>query len=343
MHVMGGVYGSDSDCACTLMHTRSAGVAGSLLSEVLPCPAPSADPPHPDEEASLCVPLAGYIQKIKSGEEDFESLASQFSDCSSAKARGDLGAFSRGAQGMGTPGPTGARTPPRGMTRVALSPGAQQVAAGFLPQAAIFSRVVDSRGGASACLSLLSCPHHRPTEVGARCHFPLLLLRCKAGAQSTSPRILCPEHIPQNPLPALLGGETRSEGMRGSGQQPRPVQVSPPGALGREEQREPGCCCLPPPSLGSQEHQRRAQNRLRGVGEPARDCGQPQEAGGTDSVAGPRNQAWGDQFIIKTHLSVHSGDSHSALIRHAVLRLPRASLIALPPPAAPSSGAMTGP
>ncbi|KAB0400197.1 hypothetical protein E2I00_009484, partial [Balaenoptera physalus] len=36
-----------------------------------------------------------YIQKIKSGEEDFESLASQFSDCSSAKARGDLGAFSR--------------------------------------------------------------------------------------------------------------------------------------------------------------------------------------------------------------------------------------------------------
>uniref|UniRef100_A0A7N5KK94 Peptidyl-prolyl cis-trans isomerase n=1 Tax=Ailuropoda melanoleuca TaxID=9646 RepID=A0A7N5KK94_AILME len=41
-------------------------------------------------------PPAGYIQKIKSGEEDFESLASQFSDCSSAKARGDLGAFSRG-------------------------------------------------------------------------------------------------------------------------------------------------------------------------------------------------------------------------------------------------------
>lgn len=46
---------------------------------------------------SPCVP-AGYIQKIKSGEEDFESLASQFSDCSSAKARGDLGAFSRGGQ-----------------------------------------------------------------------------------------------------------------------------------------------------------------------------------------------------------------------------------------------------
>ncbi|XP_047632938.1 peptidyl-prolyl cis-trans isomerase NIMA-interacting 1 isoform X2 [Phacochoerus africanus] len=39
--------------------------------------------------------INGYIQKIKSGEEDFESLASQFSDCNSAKARGDLGAFSR--------------------------------------------------------------------------------------------------------------------------------------------------------------------------------------------------------------------------------------------------------
>ncbi|NXY48174.1 PIN1 isomerase, partial [Ceuthmochares aereus] len=51
----------------------------------------------------FCFPLTelfplftGYIQKIKSGEEDFESLASQFSDCSSAKAGGDLGAFGRG-------------------------------------------------------------------------------------------------------------------------------------------------------------------------------------------------------------------------------------------------------
>ncbi|XP_038627228.1 LOW QUALITY PROTEIN: peptidyl-prolyl cis-trans isomerase NIMA-interacting 1 [Tachyglossus aculeatus] len=40
--------------------------------------------------------INGYIQKIKSGEEDFEVLASQFSDCNSAKARGDLGAFGRG-------------------------------------------------------------------------------------------------------------------------------------------------------------------------------------------------------------------------------------------------------
>ncbi|XP_052037341.1 peptidyl-prolyl cis-trans isomerase NIMA-interacting 1-like [Apodemus sylvaticus] len=40
--------------------------------------------------------IKGYIQKIKSGEEDFQSLASQFSDCSSAKARGDLGVFHRG-------------------------------------------------------------------------------------------------------------------------------------------------------------------------------------------------------------------------------------------------------
>ncbi|NWX94122.1 PIN1 isomerase, partial [Nothoprocta ornata] len=44
----------------------------------------------------LSLVSTGYIQKIKSGEEDFESLASQFSDCSSAKAGGDLGAFGRG-------------------------------------------------------------------------------------------------------------------------------------------------------------------------------------------------------------------------------------------------------
>ncbi|NP_001089028.1 peptidylprolyl cis/trans isomerase, NIMA-interacting 1 S homeolog [Xenopus laevis] len=41
--------------------------------------------------------INGYIQKIKSGDEDFESLASQFSDCSSAKAGGDLGSFGKGA------------------------------------------------------------------------------------------------------------------------------------------------------------------------------------------------------------------------------------------------------
>ncbi|GLD52103.1 peptidyl-prolyl cis-trans isomerase NIMA-interacting 1-like protein [Lates japonicus] len=37
-----------------------------------------------------------YIEQIKSGEEKFEYLASQFSDCSSAKNGGDLGLFSRG-------------------------------------------------------------------------------------------------------------------------------------------------------------------------------------------------------------------------------------------------------
>uniref|UniRef100_A0A087XFX7 Peptidyl-prolyl cis-trans isomerase n=1 Tax=Poecilia formosa TaxID=48698 RepID=A0A087XFX7_POEFO len=37
-----------------------------------------------------------YIEQIKSGEEKFESLASQFSDCSSAKNGGDLGVFGRG-------------------------------------------------------------------------------------------------------------------------------------------------------------------------------------------------------------------------------------------------------
>ncbi|KAB5523756.1 hypothetical protein PHYPO_G00156100 [Pangasianodon hypophthalmus] len=37
-----------------------------------------------------------YIEQIKSGEEDFETLASQFSDCSSARNGGDLGMFGRG-------------------------------------------------------------------------------------------------------------------------------------------------------------------------------------------------------------------------------------------------------
>uniref|UniRef100_A0A9J7Z3M8 Peptidyl-prolyl cis-trans isomerase n=1 Tax=Cyprinus carpio carpio TaxID=630221 RepID=A0A9J7Z3M8_CYPCA len=37
-----------------------------------------------------------YIEQIKSGEEDFENLASQFSDCSSARNGGDLGLFGRG-------------------------------------------------------------------------------------------------------------------------------------------------------------------------------------------------------------------------------------------------------
>uniref|UniRef100_A0A3P8SUX9 Peptidyl-prolyl cis-trans isomerase n=1 Tax=Amphiprion percula TaxID=161767 RepID=A0A3P8SUX9_AMPPE len=39
---------------------------------------------------------AEYIEQIKSGQEKFESLASQFSDCSSAKKGGDLGPFGRG-------------------------------------------------------------------------------------------------------------------------------------------------------------------------------------------------------------------------------------------------------
>ena len=36
------------------------------------------------------------MEDIKSGKENFESLASQFSDCSSAKNGGDLGLFGRG-------------------------------------------------------------------------------------------------------------------------------------------------------------------------------------------------------------------------------------------------------
>ena len=40
--------------------------------------------------------LPGYRGKIVSGEATFEELASQFSDCSSAKRGGDLGPFGRG-------------------------------------------------------------------------------------------------------------------------------------------------------------------------------------------------------------------------------------------------------
>uniref|UniRef100_A0A0D9S707 Peptidyl-prolyl cis-trans isomerase n=1 Tax=Chlorocebus sabaeus TaxID=60711 RepID=A0A0D9S707_CHLSB len=46
------------------------------------------------KEAALEL-ISSYIQKIKAGEEDFESY-SQFSDCSSSKVGGDLGAFSKG-------------------------------------------------------------------------------------------------------------------------------------------------------------------------------------------------------------------------------------------------------
>lgn len=103
--------------------------------------------------------------------------------------------------------------PPRGMARVALSPGStrwQQVPflrlQGTSPRWWHFSR----EWGIHLCVSLLrSSPSQTPPRVGA-CHFPLFLLRCKAGA----PRV--PEHIPQNPLPTLLGGETRVRGRRGS-------------------------------------------------------------------------------------------------------------------------------
>lgn len=40
--------------------------------------------------------LQGHREKIASGEKTFEELASQFSDCSSAKRGGDLGEFGQG-------------------------------------------------------------------------------------------------------------------------------------------------------------------------------------------------------------------------------------------------------
>merc|ERR1711992_203280 len=47
------------------------------------------------KEEALSI-LKGYRAKIVSGEATFEELASQFSDCSSAKRGGDLGPFGRG-------------------------------------------------------------------------------------------------------------------------------------------------------------------------------------------------------------------------------------------------------
>eukprot|EP00123_Amoebidium_parasiticum_P006967 comp17784_c0_seq1/m.17831 comp17784_c0_seq1/g.17831 ORF comp17784_c0_seq1/g.17831 comp17784_c0_seq1/m.17831 type:complete len:157 (-) comp17784_c0_seq1:512-982(-) len=52
------------------------------------------DPITRTKEESLEI-LKGYEQRIKAGE-DFAELASQFSDCGSAKRGGDLGPFTRG-------------------------------------------------------------------------------------------------------------------------------------------------------------------------------------------------------------------------------------------------------
>ncbi|KAK8765432.1 peptidyl-prolyl cis-trans isomerase NIMA-interacting 1-like [Amblyomma americanum] len=47
-----------------------------------------------DEALAL---VKGYREQIESGKATFDDLASKFSDCSSAKKKGDLGFFSRGA------------------------------------------------------------------------------------------------------------------------------------------------------------------------------------------------------------------------------------------------------
>lgn len=47
-----------------------------------------------DEALAL---IKGYREQIVSGKATFEELASQLSDCSSAKRKGDLGTFGRGA------------------------------------------------------------------------------------------------------------------------------------------------------------------------------------------------------------------------------------------------------
>lgn len=133
----------------------------------------------------------GYIQKIKSGEEDFESLASQFSDCSSAKARGDLGAFSRGVQVTGTAkawgGPSG---PPvrRGLVGWSLpqrpsGPNRCQYSPSLWLQrlpcwcrvgvTAELSGAIPFWGGESVCVSLCIVV---PLTGPPNCQLPLFLL-----------------------------------------------------------------------------------------------------------------------------------------------------------------------
>jgi NIMA-interacting peptidyl-prolyl cis-trans isomerase 1 len=51
-----------------------------------------------DEALNL---LKEYRDKIESEENSFDSLAEQFSDCSSAKNNGDLGVFGRGQMQVG--------------------------------------------------------------------------------------------------------------------------------------------------------------------------------------------------------------------------------------------------
>ncbi|XP_037078989.1 peptidyl-prolyl cis-trans isomerase NIMA-interacting 1-like [Pollicipes pollicipes] len=54
------------------------------------------DPITRSKEQALEI-LQDYRERIVSGEDTFENLASQYSDCSSAKRGGDLGPFGRGA------------------------------------------------------------------------------------------------------------------------------------------------------------------------------------------------------------------------------------------------------
>lgn len=153
-------------CACTRVHGEWEW-HGSFLSNLspsvwspLPCPVLPLTWRSPVCLVSCVSP--GYIQKIKSGEEDFESLASQFSDCSSAKARGDLGAFSRGVQVTGTAKAWGTLWPTSqegldGLVSATEAFRAQQVAVQSLPLASEAALPVGGGGDCRAfwCHSLL--------------------------------------------------------------------------------------------------------------------------------------------------------------------------------------------
>lgn len=240
-------------CACTRVHGEWEW-HGSFLSNLspsvwspLPCPVLPLTWRSPVCLVSCVSP--GYIQKIKSGEEDFESLASQFSDCSSAKARGDLGAFSRGVQVTGTAKAWGTLWPTSqegldGLVSATEAFRAQQVAVQSLPLASEAALPVGGRGdcrafwchsllgwGVSLCFSLHSCPHHRSTKLPIASSF----CRYKAGAPE-GPRILPPTLIGGEP--GVMGGRVGSAALslglsgwnsgKGGAEGTRPLPPPPP-------------------------------------------------------------------------------------------------------------------
>lgn len=281
------------------------------------------------------VPPTGYIQKIKSGEEDFESLASQFSDCSSAKARGDLGAFSRGGQGarrrLQPPGVAGA---PVGPALCRAASHGHQVAAVCLSGLGGDLAGAAGRGARWRGRGAEPCPVSSPPgswSVSA----PWSASRARQGGpvclSVTSPpdgESRGPQNLPLHPQ--TWGNHCgRRQSQKGSPDS-RPVL---PGQRNLGGQGDP----LPPSPTSGPAEARGAQavQLLRR---------ESQEGG-----PGDRRWPWQDRAQERSPSPTRASErtavgwrSRSAAIPHAVPGLPRASLMALPPPAA-AAEPLTGP